>query len=174
MHAYELVLSTLSQMKLLKTPSQPIDHRCYGVAGFAPPGAVSCQLPGRTSCSQGAAHTGMPALERRVRCAPLARTTCRQTPPSRRHAACRAGASDGSGSGGGSGGMQMAREAPQKQPGVTGPLRITTLEQLTSVERQPAPLWSTFFGTSGGCWQGTSSAFNPNTGKADARTWYRA
>ena len=63
--------------------------------------------------------------------------------------------------------MGAAASAPTagtEQPLVTGPLSMATLEQLTSVERQPAPRWDTFCGVSGGCWSGTCSAFSPTTG----------
>jgi hypothetical protein len=76
--------------------------------------------------------------------------------------ACRAGA-NGSGSRGGSASGTSTAQ-PDSQPQVTRPLQQTTLEQLTSVMPAPTPLWSTFCGVSGGCWQGTSAAFSPTTG----------
>ena len=65
----------------------------------------------------------------------------------------------------------MCKQKPSKQHHASrtlvdmlAALQVYTLEQLTSVERQPTPLWSTFCGTSGGCWQGTVAAFSPTTG----------
>ena len=40
------------------------------------------------------------------------------------------------------------------------------LEQLTGLERGPAPRWDTFCGVSGGAWQGQVAAFSPVTGEA--------
>ncbi|GAB4813209.1 hypothetical protein N2152v2_000255 [Parachlorella kessleri] len=66
------------------------------------------------------------------------------------------------------------RKNPGKKAGdskgegyLTPPLQVTKLEALTGEERMPAPLWSTFCGTSNGLWVGTTAAYNPYTGDAE-------
>lgn len=49
----------------------------------------------------------------------------------------------------------------------TSPKRqVSVLEQLTGLERGPAPRWDTFCGVSGGAWQGQVAAFSPATGQS--------
>lgn len=57
--------------------------------------------------------------------------------------------------------------AVQESQRVTGPLQVQTLEQLTSVESQPVPLWDSFCGAIGGYWQGSMAAYHPDTGKPE-------
>lgn len=60
---------------------------------------------------------------------------------------------------------QQANKSPEY---LTEPLLNEVTEHLTGVEPVPPPIWGTWCGTIQGLWVGTTGAYNPTTGKAEA------
>lgn len=60
-------------------------------------------------------------------------------------------------------GKQKQREQQQQQA-LVPPLRTQVLGELSTSDRMPEPLWSTFCGVTNGLWCGITSAHSPFTG----------
>ncbi|PRW05930.1 hypothetical protein C2E21_9382 [Chlorella sorokiniana] len=67
---------------------------------------------------------------------------------------------------GGTPGKQKQREQQQQQA-LVPPLRTEVLGELSTSDRMPEPLWSTFCGVTNGLWCGITSAHSPFSGQAE-------
>lgn len=80
----------------------------------------------------------------------------------------------GSGSGGKPAGKQQQQPQQRKKqqeaeaPCLVPPLASRVLSDLSSSDRMPEPLWSTFCGVSNGLWCGITAAYSPSTGRPGA------
>jgi hypothetical protein len=67
----------------------------------------------------------------------------------------------------------VARKAAPaaEQPPLAPPIRMRALGELSTSDRMPPPLWSTFCGVTNGLWCGITAAYSPFTGKCPAGRW---